>query len=366
MAELLKDIYNEAFLREFGERIYTAYQDFPAKRFAEEVMDETFEDRKLKERMRHISIIMGKYLPSEYEEALKVLYKIEEYCSGFPYLVFPDFVEVFGQAPEHWELSMAALERFTQNSSAEFGIRPFLLKDPERGMKQMAIWSKHENDHVRRLASEGCRPRLPWGISLPIFKKDPDPVLYVLEQLKEDPSLYVRKSVANNLNDITKDNPEAVLETARRWIGKNPLTDWILRQGLRTLVRKGNDEALALFGYADNSNELTVSASITVTPSVIKIGETCELNYELVLKEGEPLHLRIEYGIDFVKANGTTSRKIFLLSDKTACGGAVLNGKKPCSFADLSTRRHYPGIHRIVLLVNGQETAEVKLELLSK
>jgi len=309
---------------------------------------------------------MGKYLPSQYEDALKVLYEIEEYCSGFPYLIFPDFVEVFGQAPNHWELSMEALERFTRNSSAEFAIRPFLIRDPQRGMKQMEIWSTHENEHVRRLASEGCRPRLPWGISLPLFKKDPGPVLYVLEQLKEDPSLYVRKSVANNLNDITKDNPEAVLETASRWIGKNPLTDWILRQGLRTLIRKGNPVAQALFGYADNSNELTVSASITAWPSVLNIGETCELNYELALKEGESLHLRIEYGIDFVKANGTASRKIFLLSDKTACGGAVLNGKKSCSFADLSTRRHYPGIHNIVLLVNGQEAAKTQLELLSK
>lgn len=366
MAELLKDIYNQEFLSQFGKQVNSAYHDFPTKRFVEEVMDEAYEDRKLKERMRHISTIMGKYLPSDYEDALKVLYEIEEHCSGFPYLIFPDFVEVFGQAPEHWELSMAALERFTQNSSAEFGIRPFLLKDPQRGMKQMAIWSKHENAHVRRLASEGCRPRLPWGISLPIFKKDPGPVLLVLEQLKNDPSLYVRKSVANNLNDIAKDNPEAVLETARRWIGENSLTDWIIRQGLRTLIRKGNDEALALFGYADNTNELIDRVSITVAPSDIKIGETCELNYELALKEGEPLHLRIEYGIDFVKANGTISRKIFLLSDRRIGGGTVLKGEKTCSFADLSTRRHYPGIHRIVLLVNGQESAETKLKLLPK
>jgi 3-methyladenine DNA glycosylase AlkC len=316
--------------------------------------------------MRHISTIMGKYLPSEYEAALKILYEIEAYCSGFPYLIFPDFVEVFGQAPEHWELSMAALERFTQHSSAEFAIRPFLLKDPERGMKQMAIWSKHENLHVRRLACEGCRPRLPWGVSLAIFKKDPGAVLSVLEQLKEDSSLYVRKSVANNLNDITKDNAEAVLEAATRWIGKNPFTDWILRQGLRTLIRKGNPVALAFFGYAANANELAVNASIMITPADIKIGETCELTYELGLKKGESLHLRIEYGIDFVKANGTTSRKIFLLSDKTVNGGSVLKGKKPCSFSDLSTRRHYPGLHRIVLLVNGQETADTKLKLLSK
>lgn len=201
MAEL-KAVYNEEFLRGFGARVHSAHAAFDTDKFVRDVMDGTWEELELKARMRRISETLGAHLPARYEEALEVLFTIDEHCAGFPYLFFPDFVEVFGQAPEHWDLSMKALERFTSKSSAEFAVRPFLLRDPVRMMVQMNAWAQHPDEHVRRLASEGSRPRLPWGQALPMFKKDPAPVLPVLELLKQDPSLYVRKSVANNLNDI--------------------------------------------------------------------------------------------------------------------------------------------------------------------
>ncbi len=363
MAERLKDMYDKAFLHGFGERLHSVYKPFPVKEFISEVMDDTWTDLELKARMRQISQAMGKYLPADYEEAIQILFAIEESCYGFPYLIMPDFVEVYGQAEEHWDLSMEALERFTQKSSAEFAIRPFLIRDTERGMKQMAVWAKHGREHVRRLSSEGCRPRLPWGISLSVFKTDPAPVLTVLELLKKDESLYVRKSVANNLNDIAKDNPDIVLDTAYRWKGVHPYTDWILRQGLRTLIRKADSRALDLFGYPENTAELTKSAAIRVEPAVLKIGETCEIRYQIEFNGKEPVHLRIEYGIDFVKAGGSTSRKLFLITDKTVTGGNGIAGIRPHSFADLTTRRHYPGNHRIVLLINGWEAAETYLDL---
>jgi 3-methyladenine DNA glycosylase AlkC len=363
MTERLKDIYNQEFLKGFGERIHTVYSSFPVQKFIADVMDETWESLELKARMRKISKSMGDFLPEDYEAALKILYLISEECMGFPYMVLPDFVEVFGQAEEHWELSMEALEHFTKQSSSEFAIRPFLLQDPVRGMKQMEIWSKHENEHVRRLSSEGCRPRLPWGVSLPVFKADPAPVLGVLMHLMEDTSLYVRKSVANNINDITKDNKTLVLDLAERLKGVNPLTDWILRQGLRTLIRKAEPRALELFGYADNIRENIKEAILEVKPSKLRIGETCEITYAITLIEAEPVHIRIEYGIDFIKANGKPSRKLFLLSDKTVKGGTKLSGVKLHSFAELTTRRHYPGNHRILLLINGQEMAAAEVTL---
>ena len=260
---------------------------------------------------------------------------------------------------------MQALERFTAKSSAEFAVRPFMMHDQERMMCQMTVWAMHADEHVRRLASEGCRPRLPWGMSLPIFKRDPTPVLSVLELLKEDSSPYVRNSVANNLNDIAKDNPEVVLETARHWKGVNPHTDWIVRHGCRTLIRAANPEALALFGYAEaiNAATLTTCATLAVTPSVQPIGGFCELHYELCIREGEAVRIRLEYGIDFVKARGHTSRKLFLLSDKTVPGGTRLTGKRTHRWSDLTTRRHYPGEHQIVLILNGCEAAHTVMKL---
>ena len=367
MAEALKAMYNKEFLRRFGEKVHAVYDAFDMENFVEAAMEEPWDGLALKARMRRITETLKTYLPIRFEEALEVLFAIDETCIGFPYLFFPDFVAVYGQEEEHWELSMKALERFTQKSSSEFAIRLFLLSDPERVMHQMGIWSQHLNEHVRRLASEGCRPRLPWGVSLPMFKHDPTLVIAVLERLKADPSLYVRKSVANNLNDIAKDHPSVVLEAARRWKGVCSHTDWIIRQGCRTLIRKADPEILELFGYAipNDGSPLVTCASLSVLPSRLSIGESCELKYELCIRDGDPLHIRIEYGIDFVKSRGHTSRKLFLLSDKTVSGGTRLSGTRTHNWSNLTTRRHYPGEHRIALLVNGREVAYAEVMLCS-
>ncbi len=365
MSELLKDIYNKDFLSEFGRKVHAAYRVFDITGFIAVVMDETWDGLALKARTRRISEKLGTFLPDSYEAALDILSAIADTCVGFPYLFFPDFVAVYGQGEEHWDLSMKALENFTQKSSSEFAIRPFLLSNPERAMCQMATWAKHSNEHVRRLSSEGCRPRLPWGMALPVFKKDPSPVLAILEQLKTDTSLYVRKSVANNLNDISKDNPSAVIDTTRKWIGVHPDTDWILRQGCRTLIRAGNPDAMKLFGYENftDSGRLLTATSLSVLPTELKLGESCELKYELDIPKGSPVHIRIEYAIDFVKSGEKKSRKLFLLSDKTVKGGTHLSGVRTHSFEDLTVRRHYPGDHRIALLVNGQEEAHTILKI---
>lgn len=274
MAQPLKEMYTTDFLLWFGRRVQGVYPVFEPEQFAGQVMDESWEGLELKERIRKISTVLGECLPPRYEDALGILYAIDSYCTGFPYLFFPDFVEVHGQALEHWELSMQALERFTSKSSAEFAVRSFLLRDPKRMMEQMTKWAGDSNEHVRRLASEGCRPRLPWGQALPVFKRDPEPVLAVLELLKADTSLYVRKSVANNLNDIAKDHPQLVIQTAARWQGNNPHTDWIIRHGCRTLIRKAVPEALRLFGYSDTSADepLVTAARLSAAPSALQIG----------------------------------------------------------------------------------------------
>ncbi|WNS44254.1 hypothetical protein [Paenibacillus sp. MMS20-IR301] len=365
MAEPLKAMYNEEFLKGLGAKLAAVYSGFDCRGFTAAAMKEPWEELELKARMRRITETLGDFLPPRYEDALQILFAIDEQCIGFPYLIFPDFVEVFGGSEEHWELSVAALERFTPKSSAEFAVRPFLLRDPQRMMARMLIWAQSPGEHVRRLASEGCRPRLPWGQALPVFKRDPSPVLPVLELLKADPSLYVRKSVANNLNDIAKDHPGVVIETAHRWLGGNAHTDWIVRHGCRSLIRKANPEIMALFGYAAEAEDtpLVTSAVLAVEPGTVRTGDSCGLQYALTIREGDPVRIRIEYGIDFVKAGGKTSRKLFLLSDKTVPGGSRLTGTRTHRWADLTTRRHYPGRHRIALLVNGREAAHTLLQL---
>lgn len=363
MADALKTMYNEPFLRSFGQKVKRAYRNFDAESFTADVLAPPWEEQALLTRMRRIATALGHYLPSDYRRALDVLYAIDGECSGFPYLFFPEFVAIYGRNAADWDLSLAALARFTGKSSAEFAIRPFLLQDPERTLARMLEWTGHPDEHVRRLASEGSRPRLPWGVALPAFKRDPAPLLPILTALRADPSLYVRKSVANHLNDIAKDHPQVVREIVARWKGSHPDTDWIVRHGSRTLVRKADPEILQLFGYAQEAASLCDEAALAADPAELSIGDECTFHYELRIREGAAVHIRIEYGIDFIKARGQTSRKQFLLSDKTVPGGARLTGSRTHSWAELTTRRHYPGAHRIVLLVNGREVAHTVVQL---
>jgi 3-methyladenine DNA glycosylase AlkC len=155
---------------------------------------------------------------------------------GLVYIFLPDYIEQYGL--EDFESSVKAIENVTRFVSCEFAVRPFILKYGGTMMKKMRTWSLHKSYHVRRLSSEGSRPRLPWAISIPELKKDPSPILPILENLKNDPSEWVRRSVANNLNDIAKDHPGLVIELARKWKGISRETDAIIKHGSRTLLKK--------------------------------------------------------------------------------------------------------------------------------
>lgn len=376
MAEPLKLMYDGTFLEQFGARVKEAWPPFETERFAQRARRDDWGQLELKPRIRRITEALGASLPADYREALDILYRIDEACVGFPYLFFPDFVEVYGREEQDWALSMDALARFTQRSSSEFAVRPFILEHPERMIPQLLEWAEHPNEHVRRLSSEGSRPRLPWGQALPIFKRDPSPLLPLLEKLKADPSLYVRKSVANHLNDIAKDHPGLVIELAERWKGANPLTDWIVRHACRTLIKRADPRAMALFGYSGAQDEekqgqaLVNDAELKLSAGEVPMGGEVELGYRIQLAgETRPsgngkLKLRIEYGIDFVKAGGKTSLKRFLLSDREFARGERVLGTRIHRFADLTTRMHYEGRHAVTLWVNGVEVARTELTLI--
>lgn len=373
MAEPLKHIYDGTFLEDFGSLVKEAWTPFDKKTFVAEARRNDWETLELKPRIRRITEALGASLPSDYREAIGVLYRIDEACVGFPYLFFPDFVEVFGRQARDWDLSMDALARFTQRSSSEFAVRPFIIEHPDKMIPQLLEWAEHPNEHVRRLSSEGSRPRLPWGQALTIFKQDPSPMIPLLAKLKADSSLYVRKSVANHLNDIAKDHPQLVIGLAEQWKGENERTDWIIRHACRTLIKRAEPRIMALFGYAGQGSgeeaALFSNANLSLSSQEAPIGGEVELRYSLkAAEEGKRLEagklkLRIEYGIDFVKAGGKTSTKRFLLSDREYKPGETASGKRVHRFADLTTRKHYEGLHVFTLWVNGVEAARTELQL---
>lgn len=352
MPEPLKNMFNKVYLDNFADVFIKVYPSFDKTKFLKLVFNKEWEQKELKQRMRHISVCLHAVLPSDYKQSTEILKKAVINFNGFLSMIFPDYVEVYGL--DDYKTSIPALELFTQYGSSEFAIRHFIVKYPKEVMPQMVRWAKHKNHHVRRLASEGCRPRLPWAIGLPEFKKNPAEVLKVLELLKNDESEYVRKSVANNLNDISKDNPKTALQIAKSWYGKSKETDWIVKHGMRGLLKKGNTEALKLFGFkgADGIKVM----DLKLKPEKITVGE--KINFGFKIKSEKRHKIRLEYTIDFLTSSGKISRKIFKISENTYEQGQIYSISKNHSFKDLTIRKHFKGRHTLAIIVNGENLAE--------
>ncbi len=359
MPELLKNIYTRQLLENLADAFVKVYANFDKQAFIQEIMDGHWAERELKARMRHITQMLHRQLPANFSEALSVLKQVAPQFSGFQYMFFPDYIELYGLSDV--DLSVPALELFTQYSSAEFAVRPFIKQYSQHMMQQMLTWTHHSNHHVRRLASEGCRPRLPWAMALPAFKKDPSPILPILEVLKTDESLYVRKSVANNLNDIAKDHPQTVLAVVASWQNIHPHTDWIIRHGCRGLLKRGNLQALAAFGL---EQEVSVQISnFALSAAQVEIGGSLAFSFMLSLVNLEQAKLRVEFRIDYVKANGKTSQKIFKISEAGYKKGVVYHFAKKHAFRQLTTRKHYPGKHTLSIIVNGKSRAKLMFDV---
>jgi 3-methyladenine DNA glycosylase AlkC len=362
MAELLKHVYNKKFIADLSSIFSKHVKTFDDRKFDSLVFSEGWDSLELKARMRRITESLQPCLTDNYEENIEILLDVAESLQGdvsrgFEYMLFPDFVERYGQ--DNFDLSVCALEALTKLASSEFAVRPFILARPQQMMDRMFIWAKSTNEDVRRLASEGCRPRLPWAMALPIFKNEPSPILRILEQLKNDTSLYVRRSVANNLNDISKDHPAVVVNMAQRWFGNNADTDWVVKHALRGLLKNAHPDALKLFGYGDithiNVCELKVDKAVI-------FGAYLPFSFELKTSAESIGNLRIEYAIDYMKANGKRARKIFKVSESNYQQSRKVFQRKH-AFKAISTRKHYAGQHGFALLLNGTEVADQLFEL---
>lgn len=364
--EPFKNIYNDTFFNQFTAVLDKTLTGFDKKRFLKKIYDDAWEARELKQRMKHIALVLHEFMPSQYERAIEKIRNMitvlrkNGVTGGLEYMIFPEYIDNFGI--DHYDTSMEAFEFVTQFISCEFAIRPFILRYPEKAMKQMLRWSKHESLHVRRFASEGCRPRLPWSMALPFLKKDPAPILPILENLKDDPSEFVRKSVANNLNDIAKDNPGIVLDIVKRWQGHSPRTDWIIKHGSRTLLRKAHPQAMTIFGLA--AADKMVVDKLKLGAKSISIGESLHFSFNLTNTGNKPIKLRVEYGIDYMKSNGKANRKLFKITENTYQPGQTYTFKRSQSFRNLTTRKHYTGQHALSIVINGKELAVKKFSVM--
>jgi 3-methyladenine DNA glycosylase AlkC len=272
-------------------------------------------------------------------------------------------MEVFRYLPHVFYVSKYGLESFedamqfqyevTKRFSAEFSIRAYLQRHPDKTYERLQAWARDSNVHVRRLVSEGTRPRLPWAPRLSAFQRDPSSVIALLELLKDDPELYVRRSVANNLNDIGKDHPDVAVQTCRRWLeGATRDRKWIVNHALRSLVKKGHPGALKLLGVGAVPKVLVKSPRFSAR--AVSIGGNLEFSFDVVSMARSRQTLLVDYAVRFVRANGSTSRKVFKLKRLDLMEGARVTLSGRVSFRDMTTRRHYPGVHRFEALINGK------------
>jgi 3-methyladenine DNA glycosylase AlkC len=357
MAEQLKHLFSFAFVTSLGDELKNADRSFDAKQFKAGVMDKHWDARELKDRMHHVTEQVNRYLKTDYKNQLKTLHKIAPKFTGFTGTVFPNFVEKFGQ--QHYNESLEALAYFTRFSTSEFAIRPFLKAKPET-IQILYDWAKDKNHHVRRLASEGCRPLLPWAMKLDQYVKDPKPIIPILERLKNDPEDYVYRSVANNLNDISKHHPALVLNLAGKWINQSEITDRVLKHALRTLLKKGDPTSMRLFGF-NLTKQLNVKA-FYIEKTTLKIGESTSLFLSFINQHG-PAKFRFEYAVSYLKKNGSYTTKVFRIAEKKLKKNQEEQFTRKIDFKDLSTRKHYTGLHYITLKINGIEKNRVEILL---
>lgn len=271
--------------------------------------------------------------------------------SSLEYMFIPDFIELYGI--DNCDLSIKAIEIITQFTSCEFAIRPFIIKYPEQTISIMLEWTQHANSKVRRLATEGSRPRLPWAMALPLFKKEASAIIPILEKLKDDTSEYVRRSVANNLNDISKDNPDLVIELVKKWKGVSDNRDKLVKHACRTLLKAGNTDVLEIFGFVYPDNVKIDNLSI-LNPS-LNIGDYLNFTFDLINETKDSSLLRLEYAVYYMKANGTLSRKLYKISEKVYAGESISKIDRRQSFRLITTRRFHVGKHELAIVVNGRE-----------
>jgi 3-methyladenine DNA glycosylase AlkC len=374
MAEPFKNLIHEGTVQSMATHLSRVDAAFPAARFRRQAL-RGLTALELKARAMQLCAALEDTLPADFGAAADRLEAAlgtpidplaapnapapDDGLRGWCLWAAGEFVARRGLA--HPERALAALHAITQRFTAEWAIRPFVQQHAEITFATLARWTHDDSAHVRRLVSEGTRPRLPWGMQLKALIADPTPSLPLLRALQDDASDYVRRSVANHLNDIAKDHPDLVL----RWL-QDHLHDAsaerraLLRHACRTLIKIGHAPTLKAWGQGQ---PLRGSASLTLTPRRAHVGDTLMLNLRLQSSAARRQSLLIDYVLHRVLANGSTSPKVFKGWQIELAAGDTITLTKRHSLREVTTRRAYPGRHRIEVLVNGRSVAQADFEL---
>ena len=366
MAELLKHIYNASFFDTYSDALQEVIPSFDKITFMTSFTTPHWESLELKQRMAYLAHITDKLLPDVYIDKISSIFQLIATLrkrgvrdQNLEYIFLADIIAEHGL--DDLKTSIFAIEYITQFVSFEFAGRAFIIRYPKEMMHQMIRWASHTNEYVRRYASEGCRPRLPWGLQLKILIDDPKPALPILEQLINDPSLYVRKSVANHLNDISKDHPELITDFIKKWKGTSDHTDWILRQAARTLLKKGDTTILHIFGTPRHTPFQL--EGFQLYQSQITTNDKLTFSFLLTNQNDQDALFRIEYIIWYIKSGGHHIKKIFKIAERSMSPQQTQKFIKQHRFQDLTTRRHYSGLHKISIVINGNESTPLNFEL---
>ena len=359
----LKDEFSPALVAALAGELHRAWPAFAVDRFTEDASN-GLAPLALLQRVHHMAAALARALPAPFAEAAGVLDRAIASPSFTGWMTLPCGFYVSDQGIDEPHVALPLLARLSPRFSSEGPIRPFIERHPEVTFTYLRTWASDPDEHVRRLVSEGTRPRLPWASRLRSLVADPMPAVELLDVLFDDPSDYVRRSVANHLNDIAKDHPAIALDCARRWLASgSDRAAWVVRHGLRTLVKHGDQAALALLGF--DADAQVALDRLTVTPARVPVGE--EVMIEVTLSSAErPANAAIDYVVHHAGARGARQPKVFKLTTRTIQPGHPETITRRHRFREVSVRRLYPGVHRIEIQVNGRVLGGTDVELLAQ
>ncbi|MBT6595001.1 MAG: DNA alkylation repair protein [Nitrospina sp.] len=363
MPEPFKNLLSKTVITGMGKHFARAWPEFDRAAFIA-AATKNLNALELKERSVQITSTMATFLPDDFHRAAAIMLAAlapddwddagnpevdDRGIVGWAVMPMTHYVGLYGL--KHFPLSMTLLKEMTKRSSSEFGIRFFLLEEPKRTLSTLEKWTRDPSQHVRRLVSEGTRPRLPWAMQLPAFVKDPAPILPLLEMLKDDEEEYVRRSVANNLNDIAKDHPDRVAKIAGQWLaGASKDRKKLVNHACRTLIKKGHQKTLKALGYGPARIELK---KLKILTARVAFGDALLFELCLTSTSKKPQPLIIDYAIHHRKANGSTTAKVFKWKKITLESCATLSAKRKHAIKKITTRVYYPGTHKLEIMVNG-------------
>ncbi|MBF0358784.1 MAG: DNA alkylation repair protein [Magnetococcales bacterium] len=373
MAEPFKNCFNHDLISGMANHFALHMNTFDRAGFEKNCLN-GLESLELKERSEHIVNAMVKFLPTAFPDTAKILMASLHSDEGLDissattdnmgiagWAIMPMSLYVAKHGKNHFTLSMNLLREMTKRFSSEFAIRYFIISEQDRSLKLLHEWCKDKNHHVRRLVSEGTRPKLPWAMYLSEFIKDPSPILPLLENLKDDPCAYVRRSVANSINDISKDHPALVVELASRWLqGADGERKKLLRHACRSLIKAGDTNCLKIFGFVEPMINID---SFKVLNQQINMGDSLEFELSFTSINNQDQNLLLDYIIHHVKANGSTTPKVFKWKTIKLAAKKSHKTKRSHKIKPISTRTYYSGKHSVEVVINGKSFVRSDFEL---